>query len=353
MEVMRMLSLNDRQWQVFRLEDTFECTKGVYLPTETVKDGTIPFVTAKVGNNGISRFIGNGILFSGNKITIEKIKLSAYYQPCEFYCSHDVSVIWNEYLNEYNAQFIATMIMRNGSKYSYGRQAQLNVVKREAIMLPVTSDGQPDYKFMEDYIRGLMESKRKQYQVFVENQLKNDGLDTANSGGCDNLTGHTWLPFYVVDIFPENSRGKRLKKADQRGGCVPYVSSTSENNGIDGLIEANEGTRVFNDCISLANSGSVGSAFYEPFRFVASDHVTHLKRSGLTKWHYLFLCSVLRAQASNFNFNREINDSRLRKLQIMLPATDKGAPDYEYMEYVGKMIMTDKYSQYLKYLSKS
>ena len=183
MEVKRVLRLDDRSWQVFRLEDIFECTKGVYLPTETVKDGSIPFVTAKVGNNGISRFIGNGILFDGNRITIEKIKLSAYYQPSAFYCSHDVSVIWNEHLNEYNAQFIATMIMRNGSKYSYGRQAQLNVVKREAIMLPVTSEGTPDYNYMENYIKGLIDSKRKQYRVFVEAQMGKCKLDNANRGG--------------------------------------------------------------------------------------------------------------------------------------------------------------------------
>lgn len=177
-----MMKLENREWQVFRLEDIFECTKGVYLPTDTVVEGNIPFITAKEGNNGLNRFIGNGILFDGNRITIEKIRLSAYYQPCAFYCSHDVSVIWNEHLNEYNAQFIATVIMRNGSKYSYGRQAQLNVVKRESIMLPVTDDGQPDYQFMEDYIRELMSTKRQQYRKYVEKRLASLGLGIANGG---------------------------------------------------------------------------------------------------------------------------------------------------------------------------
>ena len=99
------MELKDREWRAFRLEDVFKCTKGVYLPTDTVTGGDVPYITAKVGNNGLNRFIGNGILFSGNKITIEKIRLSAYFQPSDFYCSHDVSVIWNEHLNEYNARF--------------------------------------------------------------------------------------------------------------------------------------------------------------------------------------------------------------------------------------------------------
>ena len=115
------------------------------------------------------------------------------------------------------------------------------------------------------------------------------------------LDDRAWKPFYVVEIFPENERGKRLKKADHKPGKVPYASSTAENNGIDGFIEATPGTRVFDNCISLANSGRVGSAFYEPFAFVASDHVTHLKREGLTKWQYLFLTCVIEKQGSNFS----------------------------------------------------
>lgn len=141
-----------------------------------------------------------------------------------------------------------------------------------------------------------------------------------------------------------------MKKADHRPGIVPYASSTGENNGIDEFIEASEGTRVFHDCISIANSGSVGSAFYEPFAFVASDHVTHLKRPGLNKWQYLFLACVLKEQANNFNFNREINDTRLNKMQIMLPATNSGAPDYPLMETIGRIIMREKYRCYLSYV---
>lgn len=160
------MELTDREWKAFRIEDIFECTKGIYLPTEKVVEGNIPFITAKVGNNGLNRFIGNGILFHGNRITIEKIRLSAYYQPIGFYCSHDVSVIWNKHINKYNALFITTMIMRNSDKYSYGRQAQLNVVKREYIMLPVTDDGQPDYVFMEQFIKDMMLKKYFQYDEF-------------------------------------------------------------------------------------------------------------------------------------------------------------------------------------------
>lgn len=154
----------------------------------------------------------------------------------------------------------------------------------------------------------------------------------------EKLSEKTWHHFMVPDIFPSIQRGKRLKNADHIPGIVPYVSSTASNNGVDDYIEASDGTRVFENCISLANSGSVGKAFFEPFKFVASDHVTSLKTKSLSELAHLFLVSVIEKQASNYNFNREINDLRIKKMQIMLPVTNADKPDYAYMyRYIFQM----------------
>lgn len=145
------------------------------------------------------------------------------------------------------------------------------------------------------------------------------------------LNEKEWGHVLISGVFPKIKRGKRLKKADHVSGYTPYVSSTAMNNGVDGYIEPTKGARVFNHCISLANSGSVGSAFYEPFHFVASDHVTSLKNDELSDLQYLFLTTLIKKQSSNFNFNREINDSRISKMQIMVPINEDSEPDYNYM----------------------
>ena len=68
-------------------------------------------------------------------------------------------------------------------KYTYGHMGNKDSIKRERILLPVTDDGEPDYQFMEDYIRERMIAKRKQYQAYIEKRLKSLGLDIANQGG--------------------------------------------------------------------------------------------------------------------------------------------------------------------------
>lgn len=146
-----------------------------------------------------------------------------------------------------------------------------------------------------------------------------------------SLNDREWKDFSLVGVFDKNQRGKRLKKADHTEGNVPYVSSTAMHNGVDGFIEKTDSCRTFENCISLNNSGSVGKAFYEPFEFVASDHVTHLKKDDATEEQYLFLTAVIEMQSSNFSFNREINDERLNHMRIMLPVDEEGNPDWEFM----------------------
>ena len=144
-------------------------------------------------------------------------------------------------------------------------------------------------------------------------------------------------------------RGKRLTKENQMNGIIPYVSSSAMNNGVDNYISNENKVRKFSNCLSLANSGSVGSCFYEPFEFIASDHITHLKNKDRNKFSYLFEATLLNRLSEKYNFNREINDDRISTEVIILPKTPSGEPDYLYMENYIKEIMLRKYNEYLSF----
>lgn len=112
-----------------------------------------------------------------------------------------------------------------------------------------------------------------------------------HSGGV--LTDRDWKAFGYEEIFKNIGRGKRLKKDDHIIGKMPYVSSTAQNNGVDGFVGNDEKVRVYQNCLTVANSGSVGTAFYQPFEFVASDHVTALGNSKLNEYSYQFLATLV------------------------------------------------------------
>ena len=67
-------------------------------------------------------------------------------------------------MNKYNALFIATVINQSNFKYSYGRGRSKTRLEQETIKLPVNDEGEPDYQFMEDYIKKYYFSFIRQYE---------------------------------------------------------------------------------------------------------------------------------------------------------------------------------------------
>lgn len=164
------------------------------------------------------------------------------------------------------------------------------------------------------------------------------------------LNEKEWHEFFLKDIFNEVQRGKRLTKANQSAGNTPYVSSTALNNGVDSFIGNTAGVRVFSDCLTIANSGSVGSSFYHPYSFVASDHVTHLKNSKFDRFIYLFIATQTNRLSEKYNFNREINDKRISRDKIMLPINEHGQPDLEYMSQYMVNLELKKRKEYMNHI---
>ena len=159
-----------------------------------------------------------------------------------------------------------------------------------------------------------------------------------------------WHEFDIKDIFPQIMRGRRLKIDDHIVGDMPYVSSSAMDNGVDNFVSNDKGVRIFFNCLTIANSGSVGATFYHPYRFVASDHVTSLSNTGFNKYVYLFIATVVRRLSEKYSFNREIKDPRLKREIIMLPIKNDGTPDYGFMEEYMKQIERKFLIRYKKYL---
>lgn len=356
-----MQSLDEKEWKQLsafgdaaplHIETTGSSIDGIRLIDD--KEKTVPYITRSDANNGLARFVSaKNYEFGsddGGCITVGLDTQTAFYQPHKFVTGQNVQVITGDNLDEDVAQFFVPILRQQmTAKFNWGGNgATLGRMKRLSLMLPVDDAGEPDYEYMAEYTRQKREAMLDKYFEYAEERVAELG-DIVDIPALDEKE---WTHFKMPEVFDLIQRGKRLKNADHVPGIVPYVSSTANNNGVDDYIEATPGTRVFGDCISLANSGSVGTAFYEPFEYVASDHVTALKTEGMSKYVYLFLTATIEKQGSNFNFNREINDARIKNMQIMLPVDDVGEPDYAYMEQYAKNMMLRKYRQYLAFLER-
>lgn len=326
---MNNLSLESKTWDAFFIEDVAEIISGRDIYEKERIDGLVPYITATANNNGIGYFVAN------NNETLESGCLSVnrngsvgycFYHPYKALYGNDTRKLRPKKNNRYISLFISMCITKQREKYGYGYKMGTGRLKRQRILLPVDTNNNPDWAFMEAYM------KQKEQQILrstIERlckQLINNNIIGGDKSLCSN-----WKAFYFTEVFTEIQRGKRLKKADHKDGQTPYVSSTSLNNGIDGFIGNDGSVRRFNNCLTLANSGSVGCAFYHQYTFVASDHVTKLKRDGLDKYAYLFMIPIINRLSEKYSFNREINDERIKREKLLLPATDKGEIDFAFM----------------------
>jgi hypothetical protein len=62
---------------------------------------------------------------------------------------------YNEELNEYIGLFLVTILRKLKWKYSFGRKAFQNKFTYEKIQLPIDKKGEPDWDFMEGYVKNL------------------------------------------------------------------------------------------------------------------------------------------------------------------------------------------------------
>lgn len=153
------ITINTKKWGWFEIQDIFDIQKGKRLTKEDMIKGKTPFIGAIDNNNGCREYIGQMPIHSGNTITVNYngSVAEAYYQPIPFWASDDVNVLYPKFkMNKYNALFITTIIKLEKYRFNFGRKWHVERMNTSKIKLPKSEvKGQPDWKFMEDYIKSL------------------------------------------------------------------------------------------------------------------------------------------------------------------------------------------------------
>ena len=154
----KLLVLSDREWKWFRYDELFEIKKGKRLTKEDMIEGNTPFIGSSEQENGITAYIDKEPIHKANTISVtyNGSVAEAFYQPKDFWATDDVNVLYPRFaLNPYIALFILPLIRKEKYRFSYGRKWHLERMNESKIKLPVDKNGNPDWQFMEDYIKSL------------------------------------------------------------------------------------------------------------------------------------------------------------------------------------------------------
>ncbi|GHT18515.1 hypothetical protein FACS1894189_6510 [Planctomycetales bacterium] len=156
------LLLDTTNWKRFRLDELFIFKKGKRLIKEDMEDGNTNFIASIDDNNGIRQKISLPPAHKGNCITVNYNGSvgEAFYQSEPFCASDDVNVLYPKgwKLNKYIGLFLAAIITQNKYRFGYGRKWKLERMTETTIELPVDTKGNPDWQWIENYLKSLPNS---------------------------------------------------------------------------------------------------------------------------------------------------------------------------------------------------
>lgn len=149
-------------WRNFDLNYLFKIAGSQTTPIlelEEYGEGKYPYVTTQATNNGVEGFY-DFYSEAGNILTVDSAVLGyCSYQPENFSASdHVEKLIPNFKMNKYVAMFLVTILNLEQYRYNYGRKCSQSRMKQIKIKLPA-KNGQPNFDFMENYIKSLSYSK--------------------------------------------------------------------------------------------------------------------------------------------------------------------------------------------------
>lgn len=149
---------NGSNWRDYQLDALFDIHKGKRLTKADRLPGSTPFVGASEKNNGITDMNDVPPMWPAGCLTVAYNGSVGYafYQDEPFYASDDVNVLIPKVpISRWSQLFVATIIRHGRDRFTYGYKWTLERMKRTQVRLPADADGRPDWKYMEEFMRGL------------------------------------------------------------------------------------------------------------------------------------------------------------------------------------------------------
>ena len=316
-------------------------------------NGELPYVTAGTANNGIGYFVGN----DNHSVDSHVISVNrngavgeAFFHPYKALFGNDCRRLKvRNPVGDDAQQFMTVAIKGQMSAFSYSRKLGTGRLQKLNVMLPVTDFGEPDYEYMAEYTQQKREAMLSKYRTYVEERI----VELGDPVEIPTLDEKEWREFPLNDIFTVEA-GKRLETRNKIPGTRPFIGATDNGNGVTGFV-GNDNASKDSNVLGVNYNGAPCIAFYHPYECIFTDDVKrlHLRNYEDNKFVLLFFVSVFAQQRSKYSYGYKFKEQRMLRQKLMLPVTDSGKPDYEYMEQYAKNMMLRKYQQYLAFLDRS
>lgn len=328
-----MGKIDTSEWKEFRVGDLFDIhpTKAYKCTNAELLDGGgINVVVNSAYDNGIGGMSTFSPTENGNMITFSDTvdANTIFYQKSPFVGYPHVQGLYpvGKYQNAWtqgSLQYFVTVFRERALAvgFDYGNKFRRDIAANLFVKLPSTSDGAPDWAYMESYMANL-ETKVAESLTL---------LQAAKDAEKKKVDTREWASFALGALF-NIVKGKRLTKAEMKSGETPFIGSSALNNGCTAMI-GNDKNQHPENTITVCYNGSVGETFYQNKPYIASDDVNVLyPKFTINRQIALFIVPLIKGISSRYDYIDKWKKEAMETDKIYLPVDKTGQPDWAYME---------------------
>ena len=339
------------EWKEFSVGELFDIKIGKNIDGNKVDrvNGETAYITRKENTNGLDGFVNYDSEFLNSiypVITIGNETAEPYVQEFPFFTGTKVNILLPKFkMDTAILKYIATSLRQHKGKYSYSFTINSTRLKKQNILLPADKNGNPDFQYMSDFVKKLELDKVQEVLEYIYIRM----MTILEEKVCEI----SWKDFWIEDVC-EIKSGVRLTKANQEIGLRPFVGASDSDNGVTAFV-SNKNKSLDGNVLGVNYNGSVVENFYHPYEAIFSDDVKRLKWKDEihgNKYTYLFLKQMILSQKIKYAYGYKFNGERMKRQKIMLPVTETGLPDYDYMKSYMQKQELEQIFKILNYLNK-
>lgn len=327
------------KWGEFTLKSIFnKIIQGRRLKKDDQIPGDTPFVMAGTTNTGVVNYISNPIAsFPKNSITVD-IFGNTFYRDYDFGAGDDTGVYWcdkENYSREIMLFFSISIAKSLLGKFSYGKKLRSSQSHNFTIKLPVLSNGNLDFNFMESFIAELEAERIAELEAYLlATGLKNYTLTVEEQQALDDFENLKFEEFNAIDIFDVKNTGNILSRdIVENSGETPYLCASGEKNAVSSYISYDEKYLDKGNCVFIG--GKTFVVTYQENDFYSNDShnlVLYLKNEEKrTKLTQLYLATCInKSLKRKYSWGDSISSTKIKKDKVSLPVKNHKL-DYSVM----------------------
>lgn len=331
--------MNSVKWGEYKLGDLFEIDNTLSFNVDKLVNGNeFDYVTRTSLNQGILQTTGYVNKENINKSGIWSLgllQMDFFYRQKPWYAGQFVRKITPKFYLTPNLVLFFTALLNKQ------KQKLLSVLVRyvdetfikSIVYLPLTENGKINFSFMEKFIAELEAERTAELDAYLTaTGLKDYTLTEEEQHALDDFE-HGIIEFGEFTfkrIFNKIAQGRRLKKADQISGSIPFVMAGTTNTGVANYI-SNPIASFPKNSITI---DIFGNTFYRSYDFGAGDDtgVYWNEEKEYSKEIMLFFTtSMKKSIAGKFSYGEKLRSSQSLNFKIKLPMQN-GQPNYAIME---------------------